>query len=208
MHIIHTHCPVLSYLPSTLVSWHPKHNKNENKNKNKNKKQISHWPLWGMTSSAASQQFSLIPVTAVMCPILAYLFTPLYSPSTHHIFVHYSCTGCCCVSHHITFAQKALISNVHCNKWLVWFRASGFCYTINTGASSRLLSDILLYLKIKEILWLWFHRTSSFHHLQQLIDRVDVGESQLKAEDMNFSESWVVQPQYLLCPPLAPEVAE
>ena len=43
-----------------------------------------------------------------------------------------------------SFAQTALLANVHCNESLVWFKASGFCYTINTGSSLGLLSDILL----------------------------------------------------------------
>ena len=43
-----------------------------------------------------------------------------------------------------SFAQTALLTNVHCNEPSVWFEASGFCHTINTGSSWEFLSDILL----------------------------------------------------------------
>ena len=42
------------------------------------------------------------------------------------------------------FVQTALLANVHCNELLVWFKASGFWYTINTRPSLKLLSAILL----------------------------------------------------------------
>jgi hypothetical protein len=41
---------------------------------------------------------------------------------------------------------------------LVWFKASGFCYTINTGSSQGLLSDFLLLPCVMETLQLWFCR--------------------------------------------------
>jgi hypothetical protein len=52
------------------------------------------------------------------------------------------------------FAQIALLANIHCNESLVWFKASGFCYTINTGSSLGLLCDILLLPCVMEILQL------------------------------------------------------
>ena len=39
--------------------------------------------------------------------------------------------------------QTALLTNVHCNESLVWFKISGFCDSINTEPSLRLLSVIL-----------------------------------------------------------------
>lgn len=48
---------------------------------------------------------------------------------------NYSVSGC--------VTQTSLLANVHCNESLVWFKASGFCYTINTGSSLGWLSDIL-----------------------------------------------------------------
>lgn len=39
------------------------------------------------------------------------------------------------------FAQTALLADVHCNKSLVGFEVSGFCYTIIAGATLGLLSD-------------------------------------------------------------------
>lgn len=49
------------------------------------------------------------------------------------------------------FAETAFLINVHCNESLVWFKAFGFCYTINTGSSLRLLLGILLLSSIMEI---------------------------------------------------------
>ena len=51
----------------------------------------------------------------------------------------------------------------HCNESLICFEASGFCYTINTGPSQRLLSDILLLPYVMEILQLWICRTGPSH---------------------------------------------
>lgn len=60
------------------------------------------------------------------------------------------------------FAQTALLTKVHCSKRLVWFQASGFCYTMNTGSSPGFLSDILLLPWVMEILQLWFQRSRLF----------------------------------------------
>jgi hypothetical protein len=38
-------------------------------------------------------------------------------------------------------AQTAFLADVHYNESLVWFEASGFFYTVNTGSSMGLLSD-------------------------------------------------------------------
>jgi hypothetical protein len=48
------------------------------------------------------------------------------------------------VSHSILFYPHFFLSNVHCNDTLVWYEASGFCYSINTRTLLGLLSDILL----------------------------------------------------------------
>ena len=88
------------------------------------------------------------------------------------------------VSHSILhpFVHTSLLANVHCNESLVWFEASGFCYTINTGSSLGLLSDILLLPCVMEILQLWICRTSPFMHhmLYHCISGGDVGIGQLK----------------------------
>jgi hypothetical protein len=72
-----------------------------------------------------------------------------------------TCSVCACVLHtlrhwpwrlwYVTvchmghpFVPTALLANGHCNESLVWFEASGFCYSVNTGTSLGLLSDILL----------------------------------------------------------------
>lgn len=63
-----------------------------------------------------------------------------------------------------TFVYMSLLANVHCNDSLVWFEASSFCYTTNTGFSLGLLSNILLLSCVMEILWVWICRTDSFMH--------------------------------------------
>ena len=56
---------------------------------------------------------------------------------------------------------------------MVWFQASGFCYTISTGAVQGLLPDILLSPCIMEVLQLWFWGTT-LYVLQKFVDGVDV----------------------------------
>jgi hypothetical protein len=46
-----------------------------------------------------------------------------------------------------TFVHTSLLGN-DCNESLVWFEASGFCYTVNTGSSMGLLSALLLLLRV------------------------------------------------------------
>jgi hypothetical protein len=41
------------------------------------------------------------------------------------------------------FVHTSLLANIHCNDLLVWYEASGFCYSINTGSSLELFSDTL-----------------------------------------------------------------
>jgi hypothetical protein len=60
------------------------------------------------------------------------------------------------------FVQTVLLANAHCHESLVCFKASGFCYTINTGSSPGLLSDILLLPCVMEFLKLWICRTGPF----------------------------------------------
>jgi len=102
------------------------------------------------------------------------------------------------VSQGIPICPCNLLANVCCNKSLVWFKASGFCYTINTGSSLGPLSHILFLPCIIEILQFW--SAGTFHALQQLIDRVDVGVGQLKALDLGLVGSWVGQSASFLTP--------
>lgn len=50
---------------------------------------------------------------------------------------------CCVTVCHTVYmiAQTAFLADVHYNESLVWFEASGFFYTVNTGSSMGLLSD-------------------------------------------------------------------
>lgn len=66
------------------------------------------------------------------------------------------------VSYSIPFSQIALFANVHCNESSVWFKASGFCHTINTGSLPGLLSNILFLSCVIEILQLCFCSTDPF----------------------------------------------
>ena len=66
---------------------------------------------------------------------------------------------CRCVSHSVPFCP-ALLDKCSHRESLVWFQASGFCYTTNTGSSQGLLSDTLLFPCVLEILQLWIYRMS------------------------------------------------
>lgn len=44
-----------------------------------------------------------------------------------------SCVVSQCPTVH-SFVHTSFLANVHCCESLVWFKASGFCYTINTGS--------------------------------------------------------------------------
>jgi hypothetical protein len=87
--------------------------------------------------------------------------------------------------------HRPLLANVHCSEALAWLEASGFCYTINTGSSPGLLSDILLLPCVMESLQLWFCRAGPF---QQVTDGVDLRVGQLKAPDLGLGGGWVGQP--------------
>ena len=67
-------------------------------------------------------------------------------------------------------AQTDLLANVHCNESLIWFKAFGFCYTINTGCSPKLL-DISLAMVPWDL---------PLIVLQQFMGGVDVSMGQLK----------------------------
>lgn len=58
----------------------------------------------------------------------------------------YPCGSCGvsqCVPQYTLFVLISLLANVHYNESLVWFKASGFHYTINTGSSLGLRLEIL-----------------------------------------------------------------
>ena len=86
----------------------------------------------------------------------------------------------------VPFVHTSLLANVHCNESLVWFEASDFCYTGNTGSSLRRLSDVLLLPRVMEFLWFWICRTKSFNPFCEFINRVDTGKCQFKALDMGL----------------------
>lgn len=83
------------------------------------------------------------------------------------------------------FAQTSLLAKVHCNELLVWFEASGFCYTTNLDAhqdSSRISCGC-------PELW----RSRGYgptelapSQLQELIDWVTVGLEQLQVLNLGL----------------------
>lgn len=100
---------------------------------------------------------------------------------------------CHSVSHSTPSTQTALLVNVRWNESLVWFQASGLCYTINTEFSPGCLSDIP-WLLCWWRFWALVLQDLLLHALQQFIDGVNVRMSQLKALDLVLSGSWVSQP--------------
>jgi len=77
-----------------------------------------------------------------------------------------------------------------------------FCYTINTGSSLGLLSDMVLFPSVVEILQLG-SVGQALHMLQQFIHGVDVGIGQLKTLDLGLGGSWACQPTSCPEPTLA-----
>ena len=90
------------------------------------------------------------------------------------------------VSQYTPFPTHLCLQMSICNKSFVWFEASDFCYTGNTGSSLRRLSDVLLLPRVMEFLWFWICRTKSFNPFCEFINRVDTGKYQFKALDMGL----------------------
>jgi hypothetical protein len=76
---------------------------------------------------------------------------------------------------------KIALMNGHCSASLVWFKGSGFCYTINTGSSLGLLLDILLLPRAMEILQLYSQDLPLHVPSSSYMDGVDVGGGPLSA---------------------------
>lgn len=67
-----------------------------------------------------------------------------------------------CHSHTVySLIHISLFANTHYNELLIWFQASGFCYTINTRSLLELLLAILLPC-VMELLQLWICRINHF----------------------------------------------
>lgn len=74
----------------------------------------------------------------------------IFCPSNTFSFVLVALGAVGCHTVH-SFVHSILLADVHCVE-LGWFKASSFWYTINTGPSPKFLSDILLLLRVMEIL--------------------------------------------------------
>jgi hypothetical protein len=57
------------------------------------------------------------------------------------------------------FVHTSFRATIHCNESLVWVKASGFCYTVNTRSSPSLFLNIVLLPCVMELLQLWICRT-------------------------------------------------
>ena len=80
------------------------------------------------------------------------------------------------------FDHMSLLANVHCNEPLVWFKASGFCYTTNTCSSLESFQIFCVVLCHRDPAALDLHTL-------QFIDGVHIGVGQLRA--MNLGLSWL-----------------
>lgn len=72
------------------------------------------------------------------------------------------------------FVHTSLLTKVLCSDLLVWFNASVFCYTIDTGSSLGLLLDSLLLPCVMEICSCRSVGPAP-SYIQQFTDEVDVG---------------------------------
>jgi hypothetical protein len=73
------------------------------------------------------------------------------------------------MSHCIHICLQIATANIHCTESLLSFEAFGFCYTISSGSSLELPSEIILLLWIMESLQLNLQK-HLFHTLQRFID--------------------------------------
>lgn len=80
------------------------------------------------------------------------------------------------------FDHMSLLANVHCHEPLVWFKASGFCYTTNTCSSLESFQIFCVVLCHRDPAALDLHTL-------QFIDGVHIGVGQLRA--MNLGLSWL-----------------
>lgn len=88
------------------------------------------------------------------------------------------------------FVYTPLFANGHCKESLIWFEAAGFCYTISTGTSLGLLSNIWMMPCVMEILSFWICKTGCFTHFRSsLIDAVEFGWANLKP----WIWAWVIE---------------
>lgn len=141
---------------SALHPWTLFPNRKLKKNKvkkNKNIKQNSLPNSLGNSLLLFQAQTSFIRVTTLMYPVPLYLcqadaLSPL---SITRSFIVLALEAV--VWHTVNpLAQTTLPTNVHCCEPLMGFKASDFCYNINTWPSLRLLSYILLLGCVLEIL--------------------------------------------------------
>lgn len=75
-------------------------------------------------------------------------------------------------------AHTHSLAHVYCNESLVWFKASGFYYTIDTGSSLGFFSGILMLSCVMVILQFWICKSGYFRHSSSsstVLPRQDTG---------------------------------
>lgn len=116
-----------------------------------------------------------------MYPSLPHLLVPPYLPSA---FATSSWT-----ENKQTNQQTVFHASNHYNESLVWFAASGFCYTTNNGFSLELFLEAYLVVLYPRDLASLVLEDKPIHMLQQFIDGVVTGLGCLKALDLVLGSS-------------------
>ncbi|KAL6066464.1 hypothetical protein STEG23_028669, partial [Scotinomys teguina] len=80
------------------------------------------------------------------------------------VYIKFVALEAACVTQYTLLSNQLHLQNIHYKESLLWFKASGLRHTIITGPSPKLLPDILLLIRVMEILQLLFNRTSPFMH--------------------------------------------
>ena len=71
------------------------------------------------------------------------------------------------------FAHTCLLTNIHCNESLVWYKASDFCYSINIGTTGTPLRYAAVALCYEDTIILVL-QDCTIYAVQQFINGVDV----------------------------------
>lgn len=120
---------------------------------------IFSYSLRGRPKAEAGYPF-LFSFLSVLCefhidnnPNPTHLLLPLYLiPPTEEKTLIVEAVVYHSVSHSIYPLVHTLLSNVHCNESLVWYKVSDFCYSVDIGTLLELLWGILLLSGVTEIL--------------------------------------------------------
>lgn len=127
--------PLWDLKPPAKQVLKTKHNKKTNKNEKQNK-----------TKTKQTRKLHLILHLSQLSNTTSFVLVALGAIVCHIVYIPFCPITCKC----------------NCNVSQVWFKVSGFWYTIITGFSPKLASDNPQPPRVMEILCLPFHRTSTF----------------------------------------------